>query len=161
MGAFPGLFHVIGLQVVPIGDKSVSIVSLPFAALAFFLGLKVIGSAIVPRRPKSPKSNASSIATMLTPDPSPGRQRPIQYWKKSSDYVSVFPGHNTAFRALYKSKNRSAAVTADTAVTSACPACCSVFRLPRVIVESRLRCPQSSAARPARAKPPEMSLRSA
>jgi hypothetical protein len=32
---------------------------------------------------------------MRRPDPSPGRQRPIQSWKKSSDYVNVFPGHNT------------------------------------------------------------------
>jgi len=42
-----------------------------------------------------PKSNTSSIATMQRPDPSPGRPRPIQSWKKSSDYVNVFPGHNT------------------------------------------------------------------
>ena len=32
---------------------------------------------------------------MQRPDPSPGRPRPIQSWKKSSDYVNVFPGHNT------------------------------------------------------------------
>jgi hypothetical protein len=52
MGAFPGLFHLIGLHVAPIGDKSVSMVSLPFAALALFLGLKVIGTAIRPRNRK-------------------------------------------------------------------------------------------------------------
>jgi transposase len=43
-----------------------------------------------------PKSNLSSVATMWWPDPSPGRPRPIQFWKKSSDYVNVFPGHNTS-----------------------------------------------------------------
>ena len=52
MGAFPRLFSYIGLSVAPIGNKSVWMVSLPFAALAFFLGLKVIGSAIAPRRRK-------------------------------------------------------------------------------------------------------------
>jgi hypothetical protein len=52
MGAFPGLFRFMGLHVVPIGDKSVSMVYLPFAALVFFLGLKVIGSAIAPGRRK-------------------------------------------------------------------------------------------------------------
>jgi hypothetical protein len=30
-------------------------------------------------------------------DPSPGQQHPIRSWKKSSDYVNVFPGHNTSF----------------------------------------------------------------
>jgi hypothetical protein len=52
MGAFPRLFSYIGLSVAPIADKSVSMVSLPFAALALFLGLKVIGSAIAPRKRK-------------------------------------------------------------------------------------------------------------
>src|ERR1700689_5757908 len=46
MGAFPRLFSYIGLSVAPIGNKSVSMVALPFAALALFLGLKVIGSAL-------------------------------------------------------------------------------------------------------------------
>jgi hypothetical protein len=35
------------------GDKSVSMVYLPFAAIAFLLGLKVIVSAIAPRKRKS------------------------------------------------------------------------------------------------------------
>jgi hypothetical protein len=51
-GAFPRLFSYIGVSVAPIADKSVSMVSLPFAALVFFLGLKVIGSAIAPRKRK-------------------------------------------------------------------------------------------------------------
>jgi hypothetical protein len=42
------------------------------------------------------KSNPSSIATMRRLDPSPGRLRPIQSWKKSSGYVNVFPGHSTS-----------------------------------------------------------------
>jgi len=52
IGAFPGLVRFMGLRVVPMGDKSVSMAYLPFAALAFFLGLKVIVSAIAPRRRK-------------------------------------------------------------------------------------------------------------
>jgi hypothetical protein len=32
---------------------------------------------------------------MPMPAPSPGRQLPIRSWKKSSDYVNVFLGHNT------------------------------------------------------------------
>src|SRR5260370_42682090 len=45
----------------------------------------------------SPRPNASSIATTLRPDPSPGRQHPIRSWKKSSDYVTVFLGQHTSF----------------------------------------------------------------
>jgi hypothetical protein len=41
------------LRAVPMGDKSVSIVYLPFGALAFFVGLKLIRSAIAPRSRKS------------------------------------------------------------------------------------------------------------
>jgi len=52
-GAFPGLERFMGLRVVPMGDESVSLAYLPFAAIAFFLGLKVIVSAIAPRRRKS------------------------------------------------------------------------------------------------------------
>ena len=52
-GAFPGLVRFMGLRVVPMGDKSVSMAYLPFAAIAFFLGLKLIGSAIAPRKRKS------------------------------------------------------------------------------------------------------------
>jgi hypothetical protein len=51
-GAFPGLVRFVGLQVIPMGDKSTSIAYLPFAALAFLLGLKVIVSAIAPRKRK-------------------------------------------------------------------------------------------------------------
>ena|SRR6202142_1005160 len=50
--AFPRLFSFIGLGVEPITDKPASMVYLPFAALAFFLGLKVIVSAIAPRKQK-------------------------------------------------------------------------------------------------------------
>jgi len=46
---FPRLFGIIGLG----GDNSTSKVYLPFAALAFVLGLKVIVSAIAPSKPKS------------------------------------------------------------------------------------------------------------
>ena len=46
---FPRLFRIIGLG----GDNSTSKVYLPFAALAFVLGLKVIVSAIAPSKPKS------------------------------------------------------------------------------------------------------------
>ena len=49
---FARLFRFIGLGVEPITDKSASMVYLPFAALAFFLGLKVIVSAIAPRKQK-------------------------------------------------------------------------------------------------------------
>ncbi len=49
---FARLFRFIGLGVEPITDKSASIVYLPFAALAFFLGLQVIVSAIAPRKQK-------------------------------------------------------------------------------------------------------------
>jgi hypothetical protein len=52
-GAFPALVRFMGLQVVPMGDKSVSMVYLPFAAIAFLLGLKVMVSAIAPRKRKS------------------------------------------------------------------------------------------------------------
>src|SRR5271156_5264112 len=52
-GAFPGLVRFMGLQVIPMGDKSVSMAYLPFAAIAFFLGLKLIGLAIAPRKRKS------------------------------------------------------------------------------------------------------------
>ncbi len=52
-GAFPGLVRSMGLRVVPMGDKSVSMAYLPFAAIALFLGLKLIGSAIAPRKRKS------------------------------------------------------------------------------------------------------------
>jgi hypothetical protein len=52
-GAFPGLLRFMGLQVIPMGDKSVSMAYLPFAALALFLGLKVIVSAVAPRKRKS------------------------------------------------------------------------------------------------------------
>jgi len=41
---------------------------------------------------------------MLTLDPFPGRRHPIRSWKKSSDYVNVFPGHNTS-RLLKNSEN--------------------------------------------------------
>jgi|ERR1700733_6335481 len=52
-GAFPGLLRFMGLQVIPMGDKSVSMADLPFAALAFLLGLKVIVSAVASRKRKS------------------------------------------------------------------------------------------------------------
>jgi hypothetical protein len=52
VGAFPRFFSVIGLRLQSIGDKSISIVYLPFAALSLFLGLKIIGTAITPRRRK-------------------------------------------------------------------------------------------------------------
>ncbi|MGB8543450.1 MAG: hypothetical protein WCD49_17605 [Candidatus Acidiferrales bacterium] len=50
MSAFPGWFQSIGLNIVPIGDKSLSKVYLPFAALALFAGLKIIASAVAPFR---------------------------------------------------------------------------------------------------------------
>jgi hypothetical protein len=53
VGAFPGLLRVMDLHAVPMGDKSVSMVYLPFAALALLLGLKLIRSAIAPRSRKS------------------------------------------------------------------------------------------------------------
>ena len=37
LGAFPGLLRFMDLRLVPMGDKSVAMVSLPFAALFFFL----------------------------------------------------------------------------------------------------------------------------
>jgi len=49
---FPRLFGFISLGVEPISDNSTSKFYLPFAALAFFLGLKVIVSAIAPRKQK-------------------------------------------------------------------------------------------------------------
>jgi hypothetical protein len=52
LSAFPGLFRFMGLHIVTIGDKSLSIVYLPFAALALFAGLKVIASAVAPFRRK-------------------------------------------------------------------------------------------------------------
>ena len=53
VGAFPGLLRVMDLHAVPMGDKSVSMVYLPFAALALLLGLNLIRSAIAPRSRKS------------------------------------------------------------------------------------------------------------
>jgi hypothetical protein len=50
--AFPRLFGIIGLGAEPTSDNSTSKVYLPFAALAFVLGLKVIVSAIAPRKQK-------------------------------------------------------------------------------------------------------------
>ncbi|HXQ26170.1 MAG TPA: hypothetical protein VN822_07170 [Candidatus Acidoferrales bacterium] len=47
--AFPRLFSFIGLPVALAGDKSVSVLYLPFAVLSLFLGLKVIGRAVAPR----------------------------------------------------------------------------------------------------------------
>jgi hypothetical protein len=52
IAAFPRFFSSIGLGVEPISDKSTSMVYLPFAGLAFVLGLKVIVSAIAPRKRK-------------------------------------------------------------------------------------------------------------
>ena len=52
MTAFPRWFQFIGLNIAPIGDKSLSKVYLPFAALALFAGLKLIASAVAPFRPK-------------------------------------------------------------------------------------------------------------
>jgi hypothetical protein len=51
--AFPGLLRFMNLHAVSMGDKSVSIVYLPFCALALFAGLKLIHSAIAPRSRKS------------------------------------------------------------------------------------------------------------
>jgi hypothetical protein len=53
VGAFPGLLRFMDLHAVPMGDKSVSMVYLPFAALASLLGLKLIRMAIAPRSRKS------------------------------------------------------------------------------------------------------------
>jgi hypothetical protein len=53
VGAFPGMLRFMNLHVVPMGDKSVSMVYLPFAALAFLVGLKLIHSAVAPRSRKS------------------------------------------------------------------------------------------------------------
>jgi hypothetical protein len=50
--AFPGLLRLMGLRGLAMGDKSISMVSLPFAALAVFLGLRLIHAAIVPRKRK-------------------------------------------------------------------------------------------------------------
>jgi hypothetical protein len=52
VGAFPRYFSGIGLHLEPMGGKSVSMVYLPFAALSLLLGLKIIGTAIMPRRHK-------------------------------------------------------------------------------------------------------------
>jgi hypothetical protein len=46
LSAFPGLFRFLGVHIVTIGDKSLSMVYLPFAALALFAGLKIIASAV-------------------------------------------------------------------------------------------------------------------
>jgi hypothetical protein len=51
-GAFPELVRFMGLQVVPLGDKSTSMAYLPFAAISFLVGLKIIVSAIAPRQRK-------------------------------------------------------------------------------------------------------------
>jgi hypothetical protein len=51
--AFPGLLRFMDLHAVPMGDKSVAIVSLPFASLFFLLGFKLIRSAIVVRSRRS------------------------------------------------------------------------------------------------------------
>jgi hypothetical protein len=53
VGAFPVLLRFTALHLVPMGDKSVAMVSLPFAALFFFLGLRLIRSAIRTRSRKS------------------------------------------------------------------------------------------------------------
>lgn len=53
VGAFPGLLRFMDRHGVPMGDKSVAMVSLPFAALFIFLGLKLIRSAIVARNRRS------------------------------------------------------------------------------------------------------------
>jgi hypothetical protein len=52
ISAFPQLFNGIGLGPTPISDRSISMLYLPFAALSLFLGLKVIGTAITPRKRK-------------------------------------------------------------------------------------------------------------
>jgi hypothetical protein len=52
IGAFPRFFSVIGLRSQLISDKSISMAYLPFAALSLFLGLRIIGTAITPRRRK-------------------------------------------------------------------------------------------------------------
>ena len=52
LDAFPGLVRFMGLRLVPMGDKSISVVYLPFAVLTLFLGVKFIAKAIAPRRQK-------------------------------------------------------------------------------------------------------------
>jgi hypothetical protein len=51
--AFPGLLRVMDLHAVPMGDKSVSMVYLPFAALALLFGFKLIRSALASGSRKS------------------------------------------------------------------------------------------------------------
>jgi len=48
IGAFPRFFGSIGLAPALTSDKSISMVYLPFAAALLFLGLTIIGRAIVP-----------------------------------------------------------------------------------------------------------------
>jgi hypothetical protein len=52
IGAFPRFLSVIGLRLEPMAGKPISMVYLPFAALSLFLGVKVIVTAITPRRHK-------------------------------------------------------------------------------------------------------------
>jgi hypothetical protein len=51
--AFPGLLRVMDLHAVPMGDKSVSMVYFPFAALALLFGFKLIRSALASGSRKS------------------------------------------------------------------------------------------------------------
>lgn len=50
MLAFPHFFSMIGLPVALKDTESVSMLYLPLAAIALFLGLKVIGRAVTPQR---------------------------------------------------------------------------------------------------------------
>ena len=50
MGAFPQAFDIIGPRISPIGDKHILLLHLPFATLALLLGLKVMVTAVVPRK---------------------------------------------------------------------------------------------------------------
>jgi hypothetical protein len=53
VGAFPGLLRFMDLRAAPMGDKSVEMVSLPFAVLFLLLGFRLIRSAIAPHSRKS------------------------------------------------------------------------------------------------------------